>query len=243
MTTNGSILEMEIVRHQRTHQSKARARSYLLSPPLLPLPPASAPRIRETVHLPILASHKPTLESQDAPPVSLSISEPSLFTSEPKVTLFDRFPHRRHPPLRKRTPQLPFCKLCDPGGRSQSYRPTYTHFSYPIRPAVKLSPTPPRSQSTSATQLGVRRLVFASPLPLGAPQGVLSVRGTPCLPPQPGPSAQPTRGRTQLHVFLPTEVVPSEEVDSESVDEGFMDELDSKVSSLKIHQGTSKPPV
>lgn len=172
-----------------------------------------------------------------------SISEPSLFTSEPKVTQPDRFPHRRRPPPRKRTPQLPLCRLCDPDGRSQSCKPAYTHFSYPIRPALKLSPTPSRSQSTSASQLGVRRLVLASPLPLDMQQGALSVRGTPCLPPQPSPPLQSAQGRAQLHVFLPTETVSSEEVDSESVDEGFMDELDNKVTSLRIHQGTPKTPV
>lgn len=46
-------------------------------------------------------------------------------------------------------------------------------------------------------------------------------------------------GRTQLHVFLPTEA-EGEEVDSESVDEGFMDELDSKITSLKLQQRASK---
>lgn len=176
------------------------------------------------------------------PPVN-SISEPSLFTSEPKVTQPDRFPHRRRPPPRKRTPQMPLCRLCDPDGRSQSCKPTYTHFSYPIRPAVKLSPTPSRSQSTPTSHLGARRLVFASPLPLDVHQGALSVRGTPCLPPQPTPPVQPAQGRAQLHVFLPTEMIPTEEVDSESVDEGFMDELDNKVTCLRIHQGIPKPPV
>ena len=82
--------------------------------------------------------------------------------------------------------------------------------------------------------------MLASPLPLGAPQGPLSVRGTPCLP---APPAQSAHGRAQLHVFLPTEAVPPVEVDSESVDEGFMDELDSKFSSLRIQQGALKTPV
>lgn len=45
--------------------------------------------------------------------------------------------------------------------------------------------------------------------------------------------------RTQLHVFLPSEA-EGEEVDSESVDEGFMDELDSKITSLKLQQGAPK---
>ncbi len=68
----------------------------------------------------------------------------------------------------------------------------------------------------------------------------LSVIGKPCLPScsqRPPLAAGPAR--TQLHVFLPTEA-EGEEVDSESVDEGFMDELDSKIISLKLQQGTSK---
>jgi len=45
--------------------------------------------------------------------------------------------------------------------------------------------------------------------------------------------------RTQLHVFLPTEA-EGVELDSGSVDEGFMDELDSRVTSLKLLQGAPK---
>lgn len=71
----------------------------------------------------------------------------------------------------------------------------------------------------------------------------MSVVGKPCLP---SCSERPTLAaaaagpaRTQLHVFLPTEA-EGEEVDSESVDEGFMDELDSKIISLKLQQGAPK---
>lgn len=66
---------------------------------------------------------------------------------------------------------------------------------------------------------------------------LLSVVGKPCLQRPALPAAGP--GRTQLHVFLPTEA-EGEEVDSESVDEGFMDELDSKITSLKLQQGAPK---
>ena len=68
----------------------------------------------------------------------------------------------------------------------------------------------------------------------------LSVVGKPCLlncSQRPTLAAGP--GRTQLHVFLPTEA-EGEEVDSESVDEGFMDELDNKITSLKIQHGARK---
>lgn len=68
------------------------------------------------------------------------------------------------------------------------------------------------------------------------------VVGKPCLlscsqRPAVAASAGPTR--TQLHVFLPTEA-EGEEVDSESVDEGFMDESDSKMTSLQLRQGAPK---
>lgn len=72
----------------------------------------------------------------------------------------------------------------------------------------------------------------------------LSVIGKPCLPScseRPALAAAAAAGpaRTQIHVFLPTEA-EGEEVDSESVDEGFMDELDSKITSLKLQQGAVK---
>lgn len=66
----------------------------------------------------------------------------------------------------------------------------------------------------------------------------LSVVGKPCLltcsqRPPAGPA------RTQIHVFLPSEA-EGEEADRESVDEGFMDELDSKITSLKLQQEAPK---
>lgn len=57
-------------------------------------------------------------------------------------------------------------------------------------------------------------------------------------------SLQPKR--TQLHVFLPTGDGAREgdgervEADSESVDEGFMDELDSKITALRLQRGGPK---
>ena len=71
----------------------------------------------------------------------------------------------------------------------------------------------------------------------------MSVVGKPCLPScgqRPAVAAATTGpARTQLHVFLPSEA-EGEEVDSESVDEGFMDELDSKITSLKLQQAAPK---
>lgn len=80
----------------------------------------------------------------------------------------------------------------------------------------------------------------------------LSVVGRPCLP---GCSqtlalvaASLPPKRTQLHVFLPTGDGAREgegereeaEADSESVDEGFMDELDSKITALRLQRGGPK---
>lgn len=69
----------------------------------------------------------------------------------------------------------------------------------------------------------------------------LSVTGKPCLPScseRPAVATAVSPARPQLHVFLPTEA--ETEVDSESVDEGFMDELDSKITSLLLQQGAPK---
>jgi len=67
----------------------------------------------------------------------------------------------------------------------------------------------------------------------------LSVVGKPCpLSCSQRPAAPPAR--TQLHVFLPSEA-EAQEADCESVDEGFMDELDSRMSSLKLQQGAKQP--
>lgn len=52
-------------------------------------------------------------------------------------------------------------------------------------------------------------------------------------------SALPMPARPQLHIFLPTDD-KGVEMDSESVDEGFLDELDYKIRSLKLEQGSAQ---
>ena len=179
-----------------------------------------------------------------------SMSEPSLFTPGERA-VFEGFSRNCRPPLRRRPSPLPLCRSCDPVGQSQSQihnkapnptqscRPVYTHFSQPIRPNPKLV-VKPGSQSLTLTseQSELRPLILQY---RQSSQGqALSVRGKPCLPSsqQPPPSRiAPAPVRTQLHIFLPIEGAgEEEEVDSESVDEGFMDELDSKITSLKIQQ-------
>lgn len=170
-----------------------------------------------------------------------TISKPSLFTPGERA-LFEGFSRNRRHPLRKRP--LPLCMSCDTvvgNNLSQSSRPVSTHFSYPISPNPKL--VKPRSQSlTLATEQGELRPLVIQYRQSSQGEG-LTVRGKPCLslPSQSLPPAASMPARTQLHIFLPMEGIGGrEEGDSESVDEGFMDELDSKITSLKLQQGESK---
>lgn len=171
-----------------------------------------------------------------------SISEPSLFTPGEQA-VFEGFSPNRRPPLRKRP--LPLCKSCDTivgKNLNQSNRPLlYSHFSYPIRPNPKLGK--PRSQSlTLAKEQGELRPPVMQHCQSSHGEG-LTVRGKPCLslPSQSLPPAASMPARTQLHIFLPMEGIGGrEEGDSESVDEGFMDELDSKITSLKLQEGEAK---
>ncbi|XP_058475919.1 uncharacterized protein LOC131447853 [Solea solea] len=185
----------------------------------------------------------------------LSLSEPSLLTLNENIP-FDGFSNiqwpgvlqKRHPPpppTFSKSPALLSSKTWHPplsSSHNCSSRPTstYIHFSQAIQPSTR-SRRHSHNRTLSvdtATQLR----------DFSSQRELLSVIGKPCLPscsqrsapgpapgpasgPAPGPAAGP--GRTQLHVFLPTEV-EGEEVDSESVDEGFMDELDSKITSLKL---------
>ncbi|KAI3358825.1 hypothetical protein L3Q82_015222, partial [Scortum barcoo] len=152
------------------------------------------------------------------------LSEPSLHTPNDNI-LFEGFSSNRRPSvLQKRPPPPPSfsrssvllpCKTCHPSGTNQQpvqtcSRPAFIHFSQAIQPSSK--PRPARRHSHNP----------ALSAEMSAPP-----------PPAAGPA------RTQLHVFLPTEA-EGEEVDSESVDEGFMDELDSKMTSLKLQQGAPK---
>ncbi|XP_034561176.1 uncharacterized protein LOC117828254 [Notolabrus celidotus] len=191
----------------------------------------------------------------------LSISEPSLLTANENI-LFEGFSSNRHPKvLQKRPPPLaPFskssillpCKTCLPLRTTEPHqpqnhhcnKPAYLHFSKAIQPSSK--PRPARrpshrsAPSTETVQGDLRASVMPhNPLSQGEP---LSVVGKPCLLSCSERSTQRTvtgPARTQLHVFLPTEA-EGEEVDSESVDEGFMDELDSKITSQKLQQGAPK---
>ncbi|XP_042362936.1 uncharacterized protein LOC121958132 [Plectropomus leopardus] len=247
--------------HQRAVQkSRDLVQTYLLSSSVRPPPTAGgAWGTRAPVRLPsLVATAKgPRRRSSMA---RLSLSEPSLFTPNDNI-LFEGFSSSRRrsvlqkrppppPPFSKSSVPLP-CKTCLPFGTSQTHqnqvqsssRPAYIHFSQAIQPGSKPKPVrrhshnPALSAETVQGDLRPSVVQYRNSPSQGEP---LSVVGKPCLPScgeRPALAAGP--GRTQLHVFLPTEA-EGEEVDSESVDEGFMDELDSKITSLKLQQGAPK---
>ncbi|XP_060916441.1 uncharacterized protein LOC132991645 [Labrus mixtus] len=194
----------------------------------------------------------------------LSISEPSLLTTNENV-LFEGFSRNgnRHtsilqtrppppPPFSKSSILLP-CKTCPPSRTCQPHqqqiqscsRPAFIHFTKAIQPSSKPRPVrrhshnPAWSAETGEGHLRPSAMKSHNALSQGEP---LTVVGKPCLlscSERPAQGAATGPARTQLHVFLPTEA-EGEEVDSESVDEGFMDELDGKITSLKIQQGAPK---
>ncbi|KAM8766601.1 uncharacterized protein AB9X84_005773 [Acanthopagrus schlegelii] len=188
----------------------------------------------------------------------LSLSEPSLLTPNDHV-LFKGFSGSRRPSvLQKRPPPPPpfsnssILLPCNSSRTSQPHqqaqscsRPAFIHFTQAIQPSFKPRPVRRHSHNpvltTEVIQGGPRPSLTRHPnsLPQGEP---LSIIGRPCLPScseRPAVAAAGGPARTQLHVFLPTEA-EGEEVDSESVDEGFMDELDCKITSLKLQQRAPK---
>ncbi|KAK5618197.1 hypothetical protein CRENBAI_020823 [Crenichthys baileyi] len=183
----------------------------------------------------------------------LSVSELSLLTPGQDVlsegfsgTQLSSILQIRSPPppsTGKASTLLP-CKSCMPvGSRGQQQsqhlqscsRPDYIHFSRAIQPTVRPGPVRRHSHipplSSDMLHVDLRRRNSSSS------QGeALSVMGKPCfLSCSQRPAAAGPPGRAQLHVFLPNET-EGEEVDVESVDEGFMDDLDTKTTSLKLQQ-------
>ncbi|XP_039977855.1 uncharacterized protein LOC120786461 [Xiphias gladius] len=194
----------------------------------------------------------------------LSLSEPSLRSPNENVQ-FEGFSCGRGPSvLQKRPPSPPPLykssallpsKTCHPSASRQPHqrqnqrqvqgcsRPTYIHFSRAIQPSSRPRPVRRHSHnSTLGADTGDLR-PFAMQYCNSSSQGEpLSVIGKPCLPScsqRPAQAATAGPARTQLHVFLPTEA-EADEADSESVDEGFMDELDSRITSMKLQQGAPK---
>ncbi|KAM9738439.1 uncharacterized protein ACNS7B_013789 [Menidia menidia] len=128
------------------------------------------------------------------------------------------------PPPHRRRPSEPL--------RSCS-RPAFIHFSQALRPDPRPRPARRHSHDPAPSLEAERGQPWRRAPPQGAP---LSVVGKPCpLSCSRRPAVALGPARAQLHVFLPSEA-QGEEADCESVDEGFMDELDVRVSSLKLQQ-------
>lgn len=179
-----------------------------------------------------------------------SLSEPSLITPK-ENTIFEGFPSNRHASvLQKRPPPPPFWKSSQPHQQQNNQqqvqscsRSAYIHFSQAIQPSSK--PRPMRRHSHNSALSPEMVQGDLQPLAMQCRNSSsqiesLSVIGKPCfLNCGQRPAMATSPGRTQLHVFLPTEA-EGEEVDSESVDEGFMDELDNKITSLKLQERALK---
>ncbi|KAK9526479.1 hypothetical protein VZT92_015176 [Zoarces viviparus] len=247
--------------HGRAVQKgRALVQTYPLPSSVHPPPAAGGARgTRTPVRLPSLVAtaEGPRRRSSTA---RLSLSEPSLLTPDENV-LFEGFSGDRRPSVvqKRPPPPPPFykssvplpCKTYRPPVTSQPRqrqnhqqvqscsRPAYIHFSQAIQPGSK-----PRvrrhshnpSLSSEMVQGDLRPLVtqYRNSSSQGEP---LSVVGRPCLPgcsERPGALAAAASAagpaRTQFHVFLPTEA------EGEEVDEGFMDELDCRLTSLKLQQ-------
>ncbi|XP_061597305.1 uncharacterized protein LOC133460640 [Cololabis saira] len=160
----------------------------------------------------------------------LSFSEPSLLLPSESI-LLEGFPSCRRFTVLQKQPACasssPHCKTCRPS-RTQEHQPTqqpqgcnrpaHVHISQPVQPRTR------RHSSSERMCADLHR------------EEPLSVVGRSCLL---GCSQRPAQARAlaraQLHVFLPSEA-EGEEADWESVDEGFMDELDTKISSMKLRQ-------
>ncbi|XP_016097727.1 uncharacterized protein [Sinocyclocheilus grahami] len=236
VTRGPSGLSMNTVelKHQWAMQrNRTLVRTYLLSSSVLPLPGS---RSRDDFRLPSLLSRSTHGRTTAVP---LSVSEPCLFTPGQRA-VFEGFSKIHHPLLHTPGPS-PSCKTLEkPKMPQQSYHQVYMHFSQPLKPVPKVGQAFTHSQQQATENRGLQPLVRQRRQP--ANLETLSVRGKTCLPTQHLPTSSSSASRTQLHVFLPAEGAGQEEDrDSESVDEGFMDELDNKVTNLRLLQDPKTP--
>ncbi|TRY94429.1 hypothetical protein DNTS_011355 [Danionella cerebrum] len=207
-------------------RNQSLVQTYLLSAAVLPV---SAPRNGDSFRLPALSrsTHGRTTT------VPLSISEPALFAPDQRASFKDH--SKSHQALyRYQASSQPSNKTLEtPKISPESHHHVYLHFSQPLKPVPKPSNTFTRRIRENR---GLQPLVSRCKLPQNLE--TLSVKGTTCVLSQHSAiSCSSSSSRTQLHVFLPAEGTRLEDDrDSESVDEGFMDELDNKISSLKLQQ-------
>nr|XP_020474164.1 uncharacterized protein LOC109970735 [Monopterus albus] len=231
---------------------RALVQTYLLPSSVRPPLAAGGHRGTKTaLRLPFLVATTKGPHRMDSM-VQLSLSEHSLLTPNEYVLFSGNHLHsvsqRRPPPppFSRSSALLPY-KTSHQSGTSQFHqqqnqqqvqscsRPAYVNFSQAIQPSSKPIHHSHNTHNLahSAEKRDLRPLAkqYHNALSWGEP---LTVTGKPCLL---NSSQRRTLAagpvRTQLHVFLPTEA-EGEETDSESVDEGFMDELDSKITSLKL---------
>lgn len=191
-----------------------------------------------------------------------SVSEPSLLNPKetvlfcgnhcPRQGVFQK--HPSVPPISRLSLPLA-CELCPPPRVSQLHkqqshrevrscnRPGFINFCQAIRPSSKPRPTSRHLHNaslTTETRKPRSAVIWYPNSPfLGEP---LSITGKPCLLSscqRSVVSTVPVPARPQLHIFLPTDD-KGVEMDSESVDEGFLDELDDKITSLKLQQGSAQ---
>ncbi len=114
------------------------------------------------------------------------------------------------------------------------------HFSQPLKPVPKVGRAFTHSQRRATESRSLQALARQHRQPINLE--ALSVRGKTCLPTQHLPTSSSNEPRTQLHVFLPVDGARQEnDRDSESDDEGFMDELDNKVTTLRLQQDPKIP--
>lgn len=180
-------------------------------------------------------------------PCLCSVSEPSLLDQKDTVLFYGNHCHR-HGGFQKHASVPPISRLSTPLSceffpssrtRQSGNKPGFINFCQAIKPSSKERPTS-RQLHTFSVAAETRKLKSAVIWYPAAPsQGEpLSIVGKPCLlscTQRSVVSTHTTSARPQLHIFLPTDD-KGVEVDSESVDEGFLDELDYKITSLKLQQ-------
>lgn len=191
-----------------------------------------------------------------------SVSEPSLLNPKETVLFCENHCHRqgvfqKHPsvpPISRLSLPLS-CELCPlPRGsqlrKQQSHqelrscnRPGFIHFCQAIRQSSQPRPTSHHlhnSGLTIETRKPKSAVIWYPNSPFKSEP--LSITGKPCLlscSRRSVASTIPVPARPQLHIFLPMDdkVI---EMDNESVDEGFLDELDFKMTSLKLQQASAQ---
>ncbi|XP_019367773.1 PREDICTED: uncharacterized protein LOC109294040 [Gavialis gangeticus] len=150
--------------------------------------------------------------------------------------------------LLKKT-KLPFLKpfpglLCPAGARAQDdcclnqrERCTFVHFSRPMQPLTRTSPSklrPNRNNLPGGAVEHRNRQPAALKHPASAVAQTLRVHGATCLPVPGGDLPvlpQIRKSRMEIHVYIPS---GEDGMDCESLDKGFLEDVDNKLNSLSL---------